>query len=87
MQSITGTRAQNYYYYMDAAAEENGILVSNTHTHQNFTTVHLDAITVFWENLIPNNTQLTILNQYAFSTYFSTVQFCQRLYKGPYGHS
>jgi len=47
MQSITGTRAQNYYYYMDAAAEENGILVSNTHTHQNFTTVHLDAITVF----------------------------------------
>jgi hypothetical protein len=31
MQSTTETRAQTYY--MDAAAEENGILVSNTHTH------------------------------------------------------
>jgi len=57
------------------------------HKYQNFTTGHLDAITVFRENLISYNTELTIQNQYAFSTYFSTVRFCQILHKGPYGRS
>jgi len=33
MQSTTETRAQNHYYCMDAAADENGIHVSNTDTH------------------------------------------------------
>jgi len=32
MQSTTETRTQNHYDCMDAAAEENGIHVSNTHT-------------------------------------------------------